>query len=133
MSTKKLRKTKSQSPIRKVRIFSTAFKQEKVQQILEKKITVRQISDLYRVSRSAVYKWLYQYSELEPGVKTVVQMQSEEQRSKALLRRVAELERIIGQKQLELDLNQKIFEYLDQELGYDVKKKYAQKLLNGSE
>lgn len=133
MSTKKLLKTKSQRPIRKVRIFSTAFKKEKVQQILEKKITVKQISDLYRVSRSAVYKWLYQYSELEPGVKTVVQMQSEEQKSKALLHRVAELERIIGQKQLELDLNQKIFEYLDQELGYDVKKKYEQKLLNGSE
>ena len=132
MSTKKLSKTKSQSAIKKVRIFSTAFKKEKVHQILEKKVTVQQISDLYEVSRTSIYKWIYKYSELERGVKTVVQMQSEEQKSKELLHRVAELELIIGQKQLELDLNEKIFEYLKDQLGYDVKKKYEQRSLNGS-
>ena len=132
MSTKKLSKTKSQRQIKKVRIFSTGFKKEKVQQLIERRITVQQISDLYQVSRSSIYKWLYKYSELEPAVKTVVQMESEEQKSKTLLIRVAELERIVGQKQLELDLNQKIFDYLGQELGYDVKKKYEQRLLNGS-
>lgn len=103
-----------------------------MQQLLEKKVTVQQISDLYQVSRTSIYRWLYKYSELERGVKTVVQMQSEEQKSKELLQRVSELERIIGQKQLELDINQKIFEYLNQELGYDVKKKYEQRSSNGS-
>ena len=133
MSTKKLSITKSQNKRRTIRHFSEAFKKEKVQLILEKKVTVYQISDLYKVSRASVYKWVYKYSHLQPGITTVVQMESEEQKTNYLQNRVAELERIIGQKQLEIDLNDKTFELLSEELGYDVKKKYAQRLLNGSE
>lgn len=128
MSTKKLSKSKSQRQIRKMRVFSEAFKKEKVQEYLEHKVSVQQISDLYKVSRSSIYLWIYKYSKLEPGVKTVVQMQSEEQKNKYLMQRIAELERIVGQKQLQLDLNHKLFELLNQELGYDVKKKYEQQL-----
>lgn len=133
MSTKKLSKTKPQKQIRKMRVFSEAFKKEKVQEYLEHKVSVQQISDLYKVSRSSIYLWIYKYSTLDPGVKTVVQMQSEEQKSKYLMQQVAELERIVGQKQLQLDLNQKLFELLSQELGYDVKKKYEPRLSNGSD
>lgn len=132
MSSKKLSKTKSQEQRRAKRHFSESFKREKVQLIVENKVTVRQISDLYKVSRTSVYKWLYKYSQLEPQVITVVQMESEEQKTKLLLNRVAELERIVGQKQLELDVDHKIFELLNEDLGYDVKKKYEQMLLSGS-
>ena len=131
MSTKKLSKTQSQKQMKGRRVFSEAFKREKVQQIVTKKVSVRQISDIYDVTRTAVYKWLYKYSQLEPGIVTVVQMESEEQKTKLLLNRVAELERVVGQKQLELDLNDKIFEFLEEELGYDVKKKYEQQSSNG--
>lgn len=133
MSSKKLSKTQSQTLGNPKRFFSESFKREKVKQIVSKKTTVRQISDLYQVSRTSVYNWVYKYSQLTPGVITVVQMESEEQKTKYLQNRVAELERIIGQKQLELDLNDKTFELISEELGYDVKKKYAQKLSNGSE
>ena len=133
MSSKKLSKTKSQRQMRKMRIFSEAFKKEKVQEYLENKVSVQQISDLYKVSRSAIYLWIYKYSNLEPGVKTVVQMESEEQKSKYLMQRVAELERVVGQKQLLLDLDEKVFELLNEELGYDVKKKYEHQLSNGSD
>lgn len=126
MSSKKLSKTKSQKQTRVKRHFSEAFKREKVQLIVENKVSVIQISELYKVSRTSVYKWLYKYSQLEPQVITVVQMESEEQKTKLLLNRVAELERIIGQKQLELDIDHKIFELLKDDLGYDVKKKYEQ-------
>ena len=132
MSTKKLSSTKSQKQKRTIRYFSEAFKREKVQQIIENKVTVIQISDLYKVSRSAVYNWLYKYSQLEPGIVTVVQMESEEQKTKMLLNRVAELERIVGQKQLQLDLNEKLFEFIKEELGFDAKKKYEQQRSNGS-
>ncbi|MBK7008295.1 MAG: hypothetical protein IPH36_06540 [Saprospiraceae bacterium] len=42
------------------------------------------------------------YTTVEKNTKTVLQMDSEEQRTKELLIKVAELERVIGQKQLEL-------------------------------
>lgn len=133
MLSKKISKTQPQTLGQPKRFFSESFKREKVKLIVEKKITVRQISDLYQVSRTAVYNWVYKYSQLEPGVITVVQMESEEQKTKYLQNRVAELERIIGQKQLELDLNEKTFELISEDLGYDVKKKHGQRLLNGSE
>lgn len=133
MSTKKSSKTKPQRQLRKVRVFSEAFKKKKIREYLEHKVTVQQISDLYQVSRAAIYLWIYKYSNIEPGVKTVVQMESEAQKTKYLLNRVAELERIVGQKQLQLDLNEKVFDLLTKELGYDVKKKYEHPLLNGSD
>jgi len=46
---------------------------------------------------------------------------------------VAELERIIGKKQLEIDYLNKTFELAAEELGYDLKKKYAHKPSNISE
>jgi len=133
MSSKKLSKTQPQTFGKAKRHFSEAFKKEKVKLIIEKKMTVLQISDLYKVSRAAVYKWIYKYSHFQRGVITVVQMESEEQKTKYLENRVAELERIIGQKQLELDLNEKTFELISEELGYDVKKKHGRRLSNGSE
>jgi len=132
MSSKKLPTTKSKLKRRAVRYFSESFKKEKVQLIIENKVTVRQISDLYKVSRTSVYNWLYKYSQLSTQTITVVQMESEEHKTKMLLNRVAELERVVGQKQLELDLNEKVFEYAKEELGYDIKKKYEQQSSNGS-
>jgi len=133
MSTKKLSSNKYQKQRKAIRCFSEAFKREKVQQILEKQVTVYQISDLYKVSRSSVYKWIYKYSDLKPGTVTVVQMESEEQKTKMLLNRVAELERVIGQKQLQLDLHEKVFELIKEELGFDAKKKCEQLRSNGSD
>lgn len=132
MSTKKLGINKSQVPNRQLRRFSEAFKRKKVKELESKQITVTQISVLYEVTRSAVYKWLHKYGSLERGVKVVVQMESEAQKTIVLLKRVAELERIIGQKQLALDVNEKVFELLQVDLGYDVKKKYEELLSNGS-
>jgi hypothetical protein len=73
------------------------------------------------------------YSEAEKGVKTVVQMESEQFKTTLLSQRVAELERIIGQKQMEIDFLNKSFELASEEVGYDLKKKYAQTRWNGIE
>ncbi|MBK8112124.1 MAG: hypothetical protein IPK46_18265 [Saprospiraceae bacterium] len=60
-------------------------------------------------------------------------MDSEEQRTKELLIKVAELERVIGQKQLEIDYLDKLIELSGNDLGIDLKKKAEQILLNGLE
>lgn len=114
------------------RYFSDEFKRSKVQKLLKKELTVQQISDLYEVSRSSIYKWLYKYSPLEKGTNQVVQMESESFKTQQLLTQVAELERIIGQKQLELDYLHKTIEIASEEVGYDLKKKYAPKSSSGS-
>lgn len=115
------------------RNFSEEFKRSKVKDIIEKRIKVSELSKLYEVSRSSVYKWLYLYSDTEKNVATVVQMESEATKTKALQQRLAECERIIGQKQMEIDLLNKTIELANEEVGYDLKKKYEPKHWNGLE
>ena len=115
------------------RNFSEQFKRDKVKDLVEKRISAKQMCDLWQISRTTVYKWLYKYSPCHsPGTKMVVQMESEAHKTLQLLQRVAELERTVGQKQLEIDFLNKLMDVATEELGYDVKKNTAAKLSNGS-
>ena len=126
-------KHQPQLEIKTQRTFSDAFKREKVKDLVEKRISIKQLCSLYEVSRSAVYKWLYAYSpHHEQKTILVVQMESEAHKSQMLQQKVAELERIVGQKQLELDFLNKLFEIGSRELGFDIKKNLSTKLSNGT-
>jgi transposase len=106
------------------RNFSEEFKRSKVKDINEKKISIPDLCRLYNVSRTSVYKWIYLYSAAERGVKTVVQMDSEALKVKEQAVRIAELERIVGIKQMIIDYQDKLIEFVSEEVGYDVKKKH---------
>ncbi len=105
-------KQQAQLEIKQRRSFSEAFKREKVKDIVEKRISIRQLSSLYEVSRTAVYNWLYAYSpHHEQKTNLVVQMESEASiNHKCCNSGYAELERVIGQKQLEPVFLNKLFE-----------------------
>lgn len=133
MATKKLQGTKFQINQKYYRTFSESFKRKKVKEISSKCLTVQEVSDLYEVSRTAIYKWIHQYSKQEKGVKIVIEMESEALKTKQLKKRLAELERIVGQKQLLIDLLEKTIDLASQEVGYDLKKKYEPNSLNASE
>ena len=123
MSSKKLQKEKLQIQSKFVRRFSEAFKKEKVKQLVAKQISIKELSDLYSLSRQTVYNWLYKYSpHHKQGTIQVVQMESEALKTKVLLSKVAELERIIGQKQLAIDYTNKLLGLASEEVGYDLKK-----------
>ena len=115
------------------RHFSEAFKKEKVKELEKGVLVISVLCKLHSISRTTVYKWIYLYSSIEKGVKTVVQMESEQQKTLYLQQRLGELERIIGQKQMEIDYFNKAFEILGEELRYDLKKKYEQQRLSGLE
>jgi transposase-like protein len=115
------------------RTFSVDFKRQKVSDIEKGLVRIADLCKQYEVSRASVYKWLYLYGKVEKGVKTVVQMESEQVKNQLLQQRLGELERIIGQKQLQIDYLEKGFELASAELGYDLKKKYAPPRSNGSE
>jgi len=132
MSSKKGQKVKLQIQNKYNRTFSDTFKREKIQQVIEKQLSISQLCSLYSISRTTAYKWLYKYSpHYEKGTKQVIQMESEVLKTKVLLSKVAELERIIGQKQMELDFTKKLIELASEEVGYDIKKKHEPSLLSG--
>ena len=61
----------------------------------------------------------------------VVQMESETHKLQTVLQRQAELERIIGQKQMEIDFLNKLLEIGSHELKIDLKKSFFDLLYTG--
>jgi len=134
MSSKKEQKEQLKIQSKYNRFFSESFKKEKVKQLVAKQISIKELSELYDVSRTSIYKWLYLYSpHHKRGTVQVVEMESEALKTKVLLAKVAELERILGRKQLEIDFNNKVLELASKEIGYDIKKKHALVQSNGLE
>ena len=111
---------------RVVRQFSETLKKEVVREIEDKRLGITQASREYGVSKSAIYKWLYRYSlHLKKGNKVMVEKRSQVRLLEEAKRRIAELERIIGQKQLELEIMQKVLEAGSELVGFDIKKKFG--------
>jgi transposase len=107
------------------RTFSEAFKREKVKMLEDRQVTVKQLSRIYEVSDTAIYQWIRKYStKLGSSEKLVVEKESEGARTMALMKQVAELERVVGQKQLQVDYYKKVIEFIEEEIGEDMKKKF---------
>lgn len=119
--------------LRQSRVFSEELKRKVIKDLSEGLCTVSEIQRLYQVSRAAVYKWIHTYTPgLVPGTRQVVQMESEAEKTKRLAARVAELERIVGQKQLMIDMLEKVLELGSSAHGYDLKKSFSETLSSGS-
>ena len=113
------------SKLRQQRVFSDTFKRQKVQELDSGLITVPELSKLYKVSVQSIYRWLHKYSiNHQKGIRQVVQMESEAKKTKQLLERVAELERVIGQKQLHIDYLEMLVQISSEELNVDLKKNF---------
>ena len=116
------------SKLRQVRVFSDTFKRQKVKELDAGLISVTQLSKLYNVSMQSIYRWLYKYSiNHQKGVKQVVQMESEAHKTQQLLERLAQLEQVIGQKQLQIDYLEKLVQISSEELNVDLKKNFDTK------
>ena len=110
------------------RRFSEAFKREKVKEIEEKTITVLQLSRIYDVSPTAIYKWIRKYSKHKgKRERVIVEKESESYKTYQLHRKVAELERLLGQKEIEISYLNKVIETGNEMLGEDLKKKHDPK------
>ena len=85
------------------RTFSTEFKKEKVILIEQGKLKVSDVSKMYEVTQTAVYKLLLKYSNsYSKTERLVVEKISEEAKTLDLMKKVAELERFIGKQQLQI-------------------------------
>lgn len=126
-------KSKKKLEIRQRRIFSEEFKRQKVQLLIEKKISVKELSELYGTSKMTIYRWLYRYSpHHQKGTTQVVQMESESIKTQSLQAQVADLERVVGQKQLQIDYLEQLIELASKELKIDIRKNFVTQALNKS-
>lgn len=101
--------------------------------IEEKQMTVLQLSRIYEVTSSAIYKWIGKYStKISKGEILVLEKESEGAKTLKLLEHVSELERAVGQKQLLIDYLEKVLELGSEDVGFDIKKKYVTGHSSGS-
>ena len=125
--------TRQKLEIRERRIFSEAVKKKAVKDLTSRRTTIKALINEHQISRQTVYKWLYKYSPYhEQKCTLVVQMKSEETKNSELQKRIAELERVVGQKQLEIEFLNKVLEIGSSELGFDLKKNFSIPPLNGT-
>jgi transposase len=117
--------------IRPYRIFSDEFKREKVAQITSGQTSILAVCKLWNVSKESVYNWIYKYSpDHKKGTTMVVQKDSEASKSIELQKKVAELERILGQKQMIIDFQNKLIEIASKDLDIDINRSGARKNFN---
>jgi transposase-like protein len=127
MATRQLFKQSTEE--RRRRTFSEEFKQKKVREIEQKITTISEVSKAYEVRYHNVYKWVKKYGnpQREKGVKVIVECESDTRKNIELQAKVAELERIIGQKQVLLDFKDKMIDLAEETYQIDIKKKFGTK------
>lgn len=113
---------------RQIRQFSESFKVKKVQEI-ERGITrISEICREYEVSDNAVRKWLTKYSTMKKKPeRLIVESKSDTQTIIELKKQIAELERLLGQKQVQLDFKDAMIDVAEEFYKIDIKKKLGTK------
>ena len=115
------------------RYFSSDFKMKRVRELEKNLVCIADICKTYHVSRTSVYRWIYKYSSMaKREVKQVVEAKSDTKKIQLLEERVKELERALGQKQMLIDIKDKMIEIAEETYDIDIKKKLASKASSGS-
>jgi transposase len=126
-------KDKKVLELRKVRHFSESLKRKIVSELENCEISISEVASLYSVSVQSVYRWLHLYSKhIQTSTRMVVEMESEAKKTIELSARIAELERIIGQKQLTIDYLDKLIELAGHHYEVDLKKTFVTPPSSGS-
>ena len=128
-----LRRFSAEAKKRQNRYFSESLKKQIVDDLEKNITTVTEVYKHYSVSRTSIYRWIYKYSPYaKKGERQIVEKQSDTRKLEQLKERVRELERIVGQKQLQIDFKDKMIEIAEEEYKVDIKKKLSSRLSSGS-
>lgn len=111
---------------RRKRVFSDSFKIQKVRELETGKSKVSDICKQYEVTSTNVYRWLNKFGSMKnKKERLIIETDSDTKQLLELKKRVAELERIIGQKQIMIDFKDKMIEIAEETYGVDIKKKFS--------
>lgn len=110
---------------RRQRRFSDNFKIQKVREIETGQTKVSEICSQYQVASKNVYLWVDKFGSMKnKKERMVVETDSDTRQLIDLKKRLSELERIIGQKQIVIDFQNKMIDLAEENYGVDIKKKF---------
>ena len=121
----KLNQLKLSTSERQRRHFSDSFKIQKVRELETGQTKVIEICSQYEVSQTAVYRWIEKFGIMkEKKERFIIESESDTRQLIELKKRLSELERIIGQKQIQIDFQNKMIDLAEETYGVDIKKKF---------
>jgi len=110
---------------RRRRHFSDSFKLQKVREIETGQTKVSEICSHYQISSQSIYRWINKFGVMkDKKERLVIETESDTRQLIELKKRISELERIIGQKQIQIDFQSKMIELAEETYGVDIKKKF---------
>ncbi|MDF2157008.1 hypothetical protein, partial [Algoriphagus sp. CAU 1675] len=111
---------------RRVRRFSDNFRKEKVRELELGLVSIRDLRQQYQVSDMSVRRWMIKFGSMkQKQERLIVESQSDTVQLLELKKKVAELERVVGQKQLLIDFQQKM-SWLKRNIGLILKKNFLE-------
>jgi transposase len=111
---------------RRRRNFSDSFKIQKVRELESGKTKISEICKQYEVTSTNVYRWLKKFGTMkDKKERLIVESESDTTQLLALKKKVAELERVIGQKQILIEFKDKMIELAEETYGINIKKKFS--------
>jgi len=118
---------------RRQRHFSDSFKIQKVRELETGKTKVSELCKQYEVAATSVYRWLNKFGTMkDKKERLIVETDSDTKQLLALKKKIAELEQIVGQKQILIDFKDKMIDLAEETYGVDIKKKFSTQPSNTS-
>lgn len=108
------------------KVYSEGFRKSIVREYESGQFTVRELTKLYGLCYQTIYVWIYRYSAYnKKGLKVVEMTSSSTKKITELKTKIADLERTLGQKQIQIEYLEALVEVAKEDLGVDLKKKGA--------
>lgn len=115
------------------RYFSEEFIKAKVRELERKVVGVSELSREYKVSRAAIYKWIDKFSSMKKKKERLVyETDSDTRKLQAFRERQKELEQAVGQKQMQIELLEKMIQLAEEAYGIEIKKNFFIQPSSGS-
>lgn len=126
--------SKGKIRLRKRRVFSAEFKRSRIKEYESGEFTVQELSKMFNIDRVTLYRWIHTFSTYNKKSTVIVEMKdSAAQKLKDYEKRIADLERALGQKQLSIDYLEKVIDLAKERYDIDLKKNSDTPPLIGSE
>ncbi len=117
---------KNVKKLRKRVVYSEEFKRARVNEYESGELTIKQMGRLYGISFQSVYNWIYKYSSVnKKSLKIVEHSDSATEKVKQLEKRLAELERLLGQKQIKIDYYEELLAMAKEAYDLDIEKNFS--------
>lgn len=111
---------------RRARRFSANFRKEKVRELEMGLVSISDLRHQYQVADITIRRWITKFGSMkQKQERVIVESKSDTVQLLDLKKKIAELERIVGQKQLLIDFQQKLIELAEEEYQVDIKKKFS--------